>query len=175
MHFSPPKIYSFPPFFTKQPHEPTWQKQLHHWCQLILLYCKAEKKWRLESSDAIFENKLINRSVKPDMIKEILSQLTLQGNAEWTDKDKSSLYVLWYTRNEWANIVLEYAENTGQQGNVLTIYELLNGDLTLSQEFHQMNEVLFVSILQLLVKKGRAQLLSEDVDGKNQTVGVKIV
>lgn len=109
------------------------------------------------------------------MIKEILSQLTLQGNAEWTDKDKSSLYVLWYTRNEWANIVLEYAENTGQQGNVLTIYELLNGDLTLSQEFHQMNEVLFVSILQLLVKKGRAQLLSEDVDGKNQTVGVKIV
>ena len=36
-----PWQYSFPPFFTLQPHAPTREKQLEEWKHLVLSYCQA--------------------------------------------------------------------------------------------------------------------------------------
>jgi hypothetical protein len=36
-----PWQYSFPPFFTLQPHAPTREKQLEAWKHLVLSYCQV--------------------------------------------------------------------------------------------------------------------------------------
>ena len=52
--FTFPQIHSFPPFYTRQIHEETWQKQRDLWIEMILGYC---------SSKRIFEINLREESV----------------------------------------------------------------------------------------------------------------
>lgn len=60
-----PSIYSFPPFFTRQPNSQTWTSQLSLWSSLILGYCRYNRIWRIDLNTAIewdlFSNKEINR------------------------------------------------------------------------------------------------------------------
>ena len=37
-----PWEYSFPPFFTLQPHHPSRQKQIQSWKHLVIAYCQVE-------------------------------------------------------------------------------------------------------------------------------------
>lgn len=63
-----PSIYSFPPFFTKQPNLTTWQHQQQQWIQLILSHSRHTRCSRLELSNEslrameLFTNREINRT-----------------------------------------------------------------------------------------------------------------
>lgn len=48
--FSFPEIYDFPPFFTRQIHEETWQKQRKTWIELILAWSEARRYFELDPS-----------------------------------------------------------------------------------------------------------------------------
>lgn len=58
--------------------------------------------------------------------------------AEWVDAtasggNKSVAWIWWKRPEEWAGVLAEWVENTGQKGVVLTVYELIEGEGTVSQ------------------------------------------
>lgn len=71
-------------------------------------------------------------------------------------------------------MLLTYAilqiSNTGQEGSVLTLYELRMGELSQTQEFSGMKEETMFKVIDTLVNDGRARIL-KDKDG--QIAGVK--
>lgn len=54
-----------------------------------------------------------------------------------------------------------WVEETGQKNVVLTMYEIGEGDGTRGWDFHGMDEVLLGRSVQVLVKRGRAQVFGE--------------
>ncbi|OJD20436.1 hypothetical protein ACJ73_08231, partial [Blastomyces percursus] len=57
-------------------------------------------------------------------------------------------------------------EETAQKNTVLTLYELTEGEATIAQEFHGMDPDVLARSLNVLVKRGKAQVFgSEDSQG----------
>lgn len=67
-------------------------------------------------------------------------------------------WVFWRRPEEWGDVVAAWVEETGQKGVVLTFYELVNGEGTRGEEFHEMDQELFQRALSTLVKRGKAQV-----------------
>lgn len=65
-----PKIHSFPPFYTRQLHEETWQKQKEMWIEMILGFCGAKRIFEIDLMDestyqmTLFCNTEIDRNHK---------------------------------------------------------------------------------------------------------------
>lgn len=90
--------------------------------------------------------------------------------AEWIDggldAKGGTMWVYWKRPEEWAEVILGWVEETGQKGTVLTLYELVSGEMTVGQDFHGMDPELFHRSLAVLVKRGKAQVFgSEDQQG----------
>ncbi|KAG5519338.1 hypothetical protein PMAC_001963 [Pneumocystis sp. 'macacae'] len=137
-----PPLYEFPPFFTRQPNVETWKSQLFHWVSLILAYCRHK------------------RCVKMDMLKEILNFMENKHNGEWVDNTKKDIFlVYWRTLDEWANMMIQWIEKTGQRNSILTYYELTEGRTLANTEFYKIDPIVFKKVIQVLVKKDMAQVL----------------
>ena len=139
----------------------------------------------------LFHNAALNRRLAVRDVREIMDFMRKDGRAELVDggargkdgKDAEDVYwVLWRTAEEWAALVEAWVEGTGQKGAVLTVYELREGDATegtgqflflfmsrlvlTCAEFHGMDADLLVKALNILVKRGKAQIFgSEDSPG----------
>ncbi|KZF26386.1 putative ESCRT-II complex component [Xylona heveae TC161] len=175
--FAYPPLYNFPPFYTLQPNTTTRQAQLQAWSGLIQSYCKYHRTWRLSLVDAIdtplFRNDALNRRLSLADAQTVLDWMANKdaggggGRAEWiSTKDKSLAWIYWRRPEEWAELIAGWVDDTGQKNTVLTFYELMEGEMTTSQEFHGMDPDLFQKSLNLLVKRGRAQVFgSEDQQG----------
>ena len=93
-------------------------------------------------------------------------------------------WVYWKRPEEWADVIGGWVEDTGQKNTVLTLYELMNGEMTVGQgmvfsrlrrgstsahwmlDFHGMDAELFHRSLAVLVRRGKAQVFgSEDQQG----------
>lgn len=90
--------------------------------------------------------------------------------AEWIDggvgAKGGTAWVYWKRPEEWAEVIVGWVEDTGQKNTVLTLYELMNGEMTVGQDFHGMDSDLFHRSLAVLVKRGKAQIFgSEDQQG----------
>lgn len=77
-------------------------------------------------------------SVSPGRLKqkdavEILDAMVGESSVEWDGATKSTAIIYWRKPEEWANAIYEWIDNTGQKGSVLTLYEISEGDLTVSQ------------------------------------------
>lgn len=185
-----PKIHEFPPFYTKQPNATILENQLNEWCSIILAYCQYYKIYSITPAGSIlkrqseseqpvelFKNAEIDRSVPPDFLKDILHHLIHKlGRASYIDpkKQDAGILVYWRTLDEWAKILHEHVELTGQLGSILTVYELTKLDESASEELRDLDYSLFVRIIEVLVKRGRAQALPAD-DKPGEIGGVKIV
>jgi ESCRT-II complex subunit VPS25 len=59
------------------------------------------------------------------------------GRAEWIEAGnqapKTVAWIWWRRPEEWADAIADWVEGTGQRGVVLTVYELVSGDATVSQ------------------------------------------
>ncbi|KAL6682527.1 hypothetical protein ACI3L0_002388 [Candidozyma auris] len=189
--FEFPKLHSFPPFFTKQSNSTILEHQLEAWSSLILSYCEHYHIYSLSATGSVlsaqgkdeefpplFENKLVNRSSSDTFRREILSHMIHKNHrAMYIDQKKSDagVLILWRTLPEWAKLLRDYVDSTGQLGTILTVYELTQSeDSTTSEEFRNIDYNLFVNILQLLMKQGKAQILMTE-DNSGQIEGVKIV
>lgn len=54
--------------------------------------------------------------------------------AEWIDGGGKTVAWVWWRRpEEWAGILADWVEATGQKNTVLTVYELIEGEGTASQ------------------------------------------
>lgn len=92
---------------------------------------------------------------------------------EWTlpatkGEQSNTCYVYWKTPSEWADAIYGWVDETGQKGTVLTIYEIREGDAVRSREWHEMDEGLLRKALNVLVKRGKAQVF-----GQEENAGVK--
>ncbi|CAI7665289.1 unnamed protein product [Penicillium pancosmium] len=175
-----PPTYNFPPFFTPQPNSNTRLSQLEKWSSLIQAWCRHHRQYRLSLVDAIdtplFHNVQLRKRLDLAAARDVLDWMTKSEEeggggrrAEWLDAStggnavpKSVAYVWWRRPEEWADVVADWVENTGQRGAVLTVYELVQGEATVSQDFHGMDNDVMMKTLNILVKRGKIQIFGNE-------------
>ncbi|KAH3675995.1 hypothetical protein WICMUC_002291 [Wickerhamomyces mucosus] len=133
-----------------------------------------------DDNRGIFVNSRVDRSLDVSTINEIFKEMSEKGDATYvsTPQNKktktrnfNSIYINWNRSEDWASMLLEWVEKTGQTGTVLTLYEIANGDGSIGQEFHGIHPKILENALEVLVKRGRAQVLKDEL---NRVAGVKI-
>ena len=161
---------NFPPFFTLQPVETTRLKQLSLWKKLIMDWFSKPENHSQQSvivldSFALFFNDKIDRRLNPEERIAVAEHLIASGHAEWKEQDES-IYVYIKTPVELASIIFDFVQSNGLFETVFTLYELLSGDLTSGTPIYGMNQNLCLSALQILSKKGKADIYlnKENID-----------
>jgi len=151
-----PWEYSFPPFFTRQTNLTTHHAQLVKWSSLILSYCRHHRLFKLSLSpsstssstttgppssvdnpqpspgaDELFYNRRLDKRLSIADIKETIDFMRKDGRAEYVGGAGGDVvWIYWRTPEEWATMIEEWVDGTGQKGTVLTLYELTEGDGT---------------------------------------------
>ncbi|GAA95348.1 hypothetical protein E5Q_02005 [Mixia osmundae IAM 14324] len=178
--FAFPGIFSFPPFFTLQPHEATRDAQLLQWKDLIIAYARHFRLFELELSLTASRNGELwtnpacatgqQRRVTPELQQAIISYLISQDLASYPVEGslvqpvKSAIAhdrLLIYTRTpaEWATVIYDFITRNGLNGSIMTAYELVKGgDLAHTTEFYEMPVPLLRLAMTVLVKQGKAQI-----------------
>ncbi|XP_012276013.1 vacuolar protein-sorting-associated protein 25 [Orussus abietinus] len=161
-----PWQYSFPPFFTLQPHTETREKQLAAWKNLILEYYRVTKEAVLDIREVhncpLFHNTTIDRKLPSDVIVIVLEELAKSGNASPLDKTKQRWLVYWHTLEEWGEIIYNWVQDNGFIGSVCTFFELTQGDDTIDQEFHGLDTEVLIRALRTLEASRKAEIIMFD-------------
>ena len=168
-----PASYNFPPLYTPQPTLQTNLARVRRWSTLIQSYCRHHHIYQLTLISALdtplFHNTTLRKRLSLNDAKDIISYMTSEDadeRAEWVSIDRTSAWIWWRKPEEWASIIVAWVEETGQKGVVLTLYELVDGEATLNQEFHGLDMTVLHRSLNTLVKKGKAQVFgTEDQQG----------
>ncbi|KAF2833517.1 ESCRT-II complex, vps25 subunit [Ophiobolus disseminans] len=170
--------YSFPPFFTLQPVASTRSSQLSSWSTHIQSYCQHNRIFSLTLVDALntplFHNAQIHRRLNLRDAKVILAWMasaeggnraefiststTKSKKAASGEEDGGKCWIYWRRPEEWAAALEEWVDRTGQKGTVLTLYEIVEGDASLKEEFWNMDEDLLRKSLAVCVRRGKAQI-----------------
>jgi ESCRT-II complex subunit VPS25 len=173
--FAFPDHYTFPPFFTLQPNPLTRSSQLQSWASLILTYSRHHRLFTLSVVETfntpLFHNTALNKRLSIPDIREVLQWMSGKEGGErveWIGKQGKDgggkCWIYWRRPEEWADLIEGWVDGTGQKGVVLTLYEIGEGDATAGQEFHGIDQELLQKSLQVLVKKGRAQIFGAGDD-----------
>jgi ESCRT-II complex subunit VPS25 len=129
------------------------------------------------NTEALFHNKSINRRLSLADAREVLDFMRKEGRAEYVNPSANTpsaghgqqgdvIWIYWRTPEEWAALVEAWVDDTAQKGNVLTLYELTDGEGTRGSELHGLDSELLLKALAVLVKRGKAQVFgSEDSQG----------
>ncbi|KAH8277685.1 hypothetical protein KR018_003551 [Drosophila ironensis] len=163
--FQWPWEYSFPPFFTLQPHEETRRQQLKVWTELFLRYLKHTNRFAISVNDQIsplLHNEALNRRLAPEFVLAILGELERSGHASPLDKRRQEWQVHWHTLEEYAGMVYEWIQATGQANSICTLYEIASGEGSAQQDFHDVDEAVLLGALKLLEEKGKCELIEMD-------------
>ncbi|KAH0287942.1 hypothetical protein KCU62_g5598, partial [Aureobasidium sp. EXF-3399] len=118
----------------------------------------------LSSPPPLFNNARIHRSLSPLDIRRLLDFMASsdgESRVEWISKDRSTVWIWWRSPAEWAEAIATWVDETGQKGVVLTIYELRESEAVEKQEWVGMDEDMLRRCLDVLVKKGRAQVFGQ--------------
>ncbi|KUL91394.1 hypothetical protein ZTR_01735 [Talaromyces verruculosus] len=169
-----PEVYDWPAFFTLQPNNQTRQAQMRRWANLISDWCRFHRTFRLSLTEAVesplFYNAKMRRRIGLQEARTIVDWMAMPQEdggggrrAEWVPAsavgggDKTIAWIWWRRPEEWAKV-----EETAQKNTVLTVYELIHGEATTSQEFHGMDSDVMLKSLNVLVKSGKAQVFGND-------------
>lgn len=128
------------------------------------------------AASPLFRNKTLDRRLSPADVREVLAFMRREGRVETVpggsssgngsggnkDDDGDVVFIHWRKPEEWARLVEDYVERTGQKGAVMTIYELAEGEATRGSELHGIDADVLRRALGVLVKKGRAQIFGQD-------------
>lgn len=128
-----------------------------------------------ESKQSIFKNVSIQRAVPQVFVDEIWSKMCEDGKALGATegkKDSSQFYILWRNLDSWASLILQWFESSGSLNQVVTIYELSQGDGTADWEFHGMPEPLIAACIKPLCQRNRATLIKDE---RGNPVATKVV
>ncbi|KAF7996280.1 hypothetical protein HCN44_001912 [Aphidius gifuensis] len=161
-----PWQYTFPPFFTLQPHAETKEKQLAAWKNLVLDYYRATKQSILDlreiHSSPLFNNTAIQRKLSVDVVQLILDNLFKSNNAMPLDKSKQRWLIYWHTFEEWGDIIYSWVQDKGLVNSVCTLFELAQGNDTVDQEFHGLDIEVLTRSLKTLEAQEKAELMTFD-------------
>jgi ESCRT-II complex subunit VPS25 len=199
--FAFPSTYNFPPFFTPQPNSTTRHSQLQKWSSLIQSWCRHHRTYRLSLVDAVdsplFHNAALRKRLDLAEARAVVDWMTKKEEeggggqrAEWIEgaaaggntAPKSVAWIWWRRPEEWADVLVDWIDVTGQRGVVLTVFELVQGEATVSQgrslitqtgstengradhlaEFHGMDNDAMMKALNVLVKRGKASVFGNE-------------
>ncbi|KAI1826740.1 vacuolar protein-sorting-associated protein [Xylaria intraflava] len=173
-----PPEHAYPPFYTRQTNQNTLRSQHEKWAALILSYCAHHRLYKLSATspagEALFHNRQLNRRLSGADTRDVLDFMRRDGRVEFIrrgagdDGDGDVVWVYWKTPDEWAALVEAWVDDTALKGTVFTLYELSRGEDTLGTEFHGLDLELLQKALQVLVKRGKAQIF-----GQEDQLGVK--
>ncbi|KAF6818870.1 vacuolar protein-sorting-associated protein [Colletotrichum musicola] len=118
--------------------------------------------------EELFHNKMLNKRLSLADARDVLDFMRKEGRAEPLSGSADVFWVYWRTPDEWAAAVEGWIDETAQKGVVMTLYELTEGEGTRGTEFHGLDPELLQKALQVLVKRGKAQIF-----GQEDSQGVK--
>ncbi|XP_047322927.1 vacuolar protein sorting-associated protein 25 [Impatiens glandulifera] len=152
-----PHFFNYPPYFTLQPVKDTREKQINLWKELILDYCRSEKKFviEVEKEFPLFTNPVIERSLNNEARVVILSALVSDGRAEWMDKGHRKCLVLWHRIQDWADLILKFVKDNGLEDSVMTVEEIRSGAESGGTEIHGIDRGVLMRALKQLEHKGK--------------------
>lgn len=78
------------------------------------------------------------------------------------DKKRFQWEIYWHPLDEWAELIYKWAIDTGLTNTVCTMFEIVNGENSVDQEFYGLDEGIVRKALQTLEVKGRCELISMD-------------
>eukprot|EP00009_Paramoeba_aestuarina_P005524 CAMPEP_0201513860 /NCGR_PEP_ID=MMETSP0161_2-20130828/5831_1 /ASSEMBLY_ACC=CAM_ASM_000251 /TAXON_ID=180227 /ORGANISM="Neoparamoeba aestuarina, Strain SoJaBio B1-5/56/2" /LENGTH=196 /DNA_ID=CAMNT_0047910237 /DNA_START=67 /DNA_END=657 /DNA_ORIENTATION=+ len=173
--FTFPPFYSLPPFFTEQPTPNTKITQLEMWRDLILGYTRFFNMFTLDIQEALasplFKNDNINRSLSENFARKCLEYLVEEGKGEWDNKKtKKKLLIHWRTPEEWGEMMLKWATSLGKLNEVMTLYDLAQGEDSEKEEFHGLPNEVLERALGELQDKGKCVVFSGET---SDAMGVK--
>ncbi|KAK6856241.1 ESCRT-II complex- vps25 subunit [Apiospora arundinis] len=130
------------------------------------------------NAEDLFHNRKLNRRLSIADAREVLEFMRKEGRAEFVGGGDSSsnakegggdvAWIYWKTPEEWAKELESWVDETAQKGTVLTVYELTQGEATRGSAFHGLDRDVLQKALQVLVKRGKAQIF-----GQEDSQGVK--
>ncbi|KAI9283934.1 ESCRT-II complex subunit-domain-containing protein [Umbelopsis sp. AD052] len=181
-----PAIHDFPPLYTRQPTESTWQNQVKEWERIILAYYRSQRLYRLNLVEAtvpgaspLFDNTKIKRRLSLETLEEIVNEMVRKGLAEWvTDSNSSSksaartqALIYWRKPEEWSSLLWTWINEQGFNNSIMTVYEIANGEAAEGTDFYEMDTTVLIKALEVLSASGNAQIFTGtgDVD----SIGVK--
>jgi ESCRT-II complex subunit VPS25 len=205
-------MHSFPPFYTLQRNATTLASQLMTWSKLIMSYCQhyrifildVEGAWqrRQATGAELFGNKRIDRHLNEEAIRTVFKTMVERGEAAWepplpkstaktAEQTGKAILVFWHSPDEWGSMIADWIVRTGQNGSIMTFFELTEGDLVQSEGTHIVrleNDLILTSVLlaafanlpqpllrlalSTLESKGRARVF-EGTESSEGMAGVK--
>lgn len=112
-----------------QPTDATRAKQLEQWAQLVVAWHAVQKKTEMTVRDwPHWENAAVGRRLPDDGVRLVMDHLVSRGNGEWMDDAHTRCRVFYRKPEEWAALVLAWAQSRHQVGEILTLFDLHSGD-----------------------------------------------
>lgn len=166
------KIKHFPPFYTKQPHRETKEKQIELWQQVILEHCRKNNTFLMKPDTSLppFHNELINRTIHADLLEEVLSSMT---KAKLLEKLSSNTFIVWWmTPKEWADALLKHMQNMHSPKVIMTAFELFYQEDD-RNPFYKMPEQVYSRVLNVLCDAGKVTLVNANATVDPRELGIK--
>jgi len=167
-----PKFYHLPVFFTLQPVAATRQVQMELWAEVLQMYIvQHPETWEIAGSCPVFSHPSNGCRLRTEAVQCVLTYAVEHGLAEWatgTSRDE----VIWWRcpKQDIVAKLRRWAQDTGQQGMVFTLTELVDNDSVNCLFPGMPMKAVKMAVLELQ-GQGRAMLM-ESQDGMD---GVKFV
>lgn len=161
MDFEWPWEYSYPPFFTIQPHSKTREIQLSVWGKMLKNFIKQQKQsiLNVNSDSPVFSNRTISRSLSIEGRLLVLEELQKSGFSNPVDKTKTQWEIYWCTLDELGIKIYDWAVENAMIDTVCTVFEI-------NEHFSEFDENIILKALATLVVKGKCEIIpTGDSDG----------
>lgn len=103
---------------------------------------------------------------------EALQSQRPSGSSSSRPPQSTSIVVYWRRPQEWATLISEWVDSTGQNGSVLTLYELVQSDSVRNQEFRELHPAVLKQALDVMVARSKAVVMR---DGNGMVAGIKVI
>lgn len=147
-------------------HAKTRDIQLNTWANLVMQYQKSLNQPLININDEktdLFVNKELKRRLNVDGRALVMDHLERSAHASPVDPKKRDQWeIYWYTLDEWANMLYQWATDNAMLGQVCTTYELANGDNSTDQEFHGLSNAVLLKALKRLEQSGKCELIDDE-------------
>lgn len=150
--------------YSIQQHDKTRELQLSTWADLILKYHRHHQQAVINVNDetVLFTNDTLKRTLSIEGKLLILEQLQSSGNAAPVDKKRQQWEIYWHPLEEWAGIIHRWATANGLTNTVCTLFELTNGENSIGEEFHGLDQAVLVKALRVLEGQQKCELINFD-------------
>ncbi|KAK8898871.1 Vacuolar protein-sorting-associated protein 25 [Tritrichomonas musculus] len=174
-NFKFPDYFDYPPFWTKQPNEEMFEKQVELWSSLICSFCKTINKSKIEINTVLdsplFTNEKIKRRLSRETLMAILEKMEKIGLVRFVS-ERTSAIIFWISIDDWAKKLLDYANKYGN--GPYTFYELVEGDSAPNRPFKGMDYETCAEVVNYLESQGKAIHSNKDKPALLQH-GVKLL